>query len=70
MMQIAVINPNSTVSMTDKAVAAARDAAPGATIIGVTCQRSPPAKQGPEDEAALARPGFMPPCCWAGGFRW
>lgn len=57
-MRIAVINPNSTVSMTDKAVKAARDAAPGAEVIGITCHRSPPAIQGPEDDA-LCRPFVM-----------
>lgn len=50
-MRLVVINPNSTVSMTEKAVAAARAAAPGAEVIGVTCHRSPPAIQGPEDDA-------------------
>ena len=58
MMRIAVINPNSTVSMTDKAVKAAQDAAPGAYIIGVTCHLSPPAIQGPEDDA-ICRPFVM-----------
>ncbi len=51
MMRITVINPNSTASMTDKAVAAARNAAPGAEVTGVTCHLSPPAIQGPEDDA-------------------
>ena len=54
-MRIFVINPNSTQSMTDKAAAAARHAAPGADIVGVTCHRSPPAIQGPEDDA-ICRP--------------
>lgn len=54
-MRIVVINPNSTVSMTDKAVVAARAAAPGAEVVGVTCHRSPPAIQGPEDDA-ICRP--------------
>jgi allantoin racemase len=57
-MKIAVINPNSTVSMTDKAVQAAQGAAPGAEIIGITCHRSPPAIQGPEDDA-ICRPFVM-----------
>lgn len=54
-MRLIVINPNSTVSMTEKAVAAARAAAPGSEVIGVTCHRSPPAIQGPED-GAICRP--------------
>ena len=54
-MKIAIINPNSTQSMTDKAVAAARAVAPGQEIIGITCHLSPPAIQGPEDDA-LCRP--------------
>ena len=41
-MRIVVINPNSTVSMTEKAAAAARNAAPGAIIEGITCHNSPP----------------------------
>lgn len=57
-MQLVVINPNSTVSMTEKAVIAARNAAPGATVLGVTCHRSPPAIQGPEDDA-ICRPYVM-----------
>lgn len=54
-MRIVVINPNSTVSMTEKAALAARNAAPGAVIEGVTCHGSPPAIQGPEDDA-ICRP--------------
>ena len=54
-MRLVVINPNSTVSMTEKAVVAAQAAAPGATVLGVTCHRSPPAIQGPEDDA-ICRP--------------
>lgn len=54
-MRLVVINPNSTVSMTDKAVTAARDAAPGVQVDGITCHRSPPAIQGPEDDA-ICRP--------------
>lgn len=54
-MRIVVINPNSTVSMTEKAATAARNAAPGAVIDGITCHRSPPAIQGPEDDA-ICRP--------------
>jgi len=54
-MRIVVINPNSTVSMTEKAATAARNAAPGVVIEGVTCHGSPPAIQGPEDDA-ICRP--------------
>ncbi|MDO8882960.1 aspartate/glutamate racemase family protein, partial [Pseudotabrizicola sp.] len=54
-MRLVVINPNSTVSMTKKATIAARLAAPGAMIEGVTCHGSPPAIQGPEDDA-ICRP--------------
>lgn len=55
MIRLVVINPNSTVSMTEKAVAAASFAAPAARVEGVTCHGSPPAIQGPEDDA-LCRP--------------
>ncbi len=54
-MRLTVINPNSTVSMTQKAAAAARAAVPQAQVTGVTCHRSPPAIQGPED-GAICRP--------------
>ena len=54
-MRLAVINPNSTVSMTEKAVLAAQWAAPGATVLGITCHESPAAIQGPEDDA-ICRP--------------
>lgn len=54
-MRIVVINPNSTVSMTEKAATAARNAAPGVVIEGITCHGSPPAIQGPEDDA-ICRP--------------
>jgi allantoin racemase len=52
MMRLAVINPNSTAAMTDKAVAAARAVVPGATVTGITCTGAPPAIEGPEDGAA------------------
>ncbi len=48
-MRLAVINPNSTAAMTDKAVAAARAVVPGATVTGHTCTGAPPAIEGPED---------------------
>jgi allantoin racemase len=51
-VKIAVINPNSTVSMTEKIAAAARAVAPLDEIVAITCHGSPPAIQGPEDGAA------------------
>ncbi len=51
-MRLAVINPNSTASMTAKIAAAAQAAAPGAQIDARTCDGAPPAIQGPEDGAA------------------
>ena len=57
-MKLAVINPNSTVSMTDKIAAAARAAAPIATIDGRTCAGSPPSIQGPAD-GATAQPHLL-----------
>ncbi len=57
-MRITLINPNSTVSMTDKAVLAASLVAPDAQITGVTCHGAPPAIQGPED-VALCRPHLL-----------
>jgi len=50
-MRIAVINPNSTASMTDKAVGAARAVVPGVEVMGITCDGAPAAIQGPEDGA-------------------
>lgn len=51
-MKIAVINPNSTISMTAKIAAAARAVVPDDDILAITCHGSPPAIQGPEDGAA------------------
>jgi allantoin racemase len=51
-MRLAVINPNSTASMTEKIAAAARIAAPGAVIDALTCAGAPPAIQGADDGAA------------------
>jgi allantoin racemase len=49
-MRLAVINPNSTVSFTDKIAAAAIEASgPGVTVEGITCTGSPPAIQGKAD---------------------
>jgi allantoin racemase len=51
-MRLAVINPNSTEAMTLKAVAAACDVLPDASVTGHTCTGAPPAIEGPEDGAA------------------
>ncbi|MDX2482578.1 MAG: aspartate/glutamate racemase family protein [Pseudodonghicola sp.] len=52
-MKLTIINPNSTVSMTEKIVAAARAAVhPDIEIEGRTCHDSPPAIETPEDDAA------------------
>lgn len=58
MMRIAVINPNSTASMTEKIASAARMVAPGVEIEARTCVGAPPAIQGPED-GALAVPFLL-----------
>lgn len=58
-MKIAVVNPNSTQSMTDKIATAARQAVGlGIEIEARTCHDSPPAIQGPED-GALAKPHVL-----------
>jgi allantoin racemase len=57
-MAITIINPNSTISMTDAMVAAARAAAPGAGFVGVTSHNGPPSIQGGADGAA-ALPHFL-----------
>lgn len=57
-MRIAVINPNSTASMTEKIASAARKMVPGAEIDARTCVGAPPAIQGPED-GALAVPYLL-----------
>lgn len=55
-MATILINPNSTVAMTQTMLAAARAAAPRQTIEGWTSHRGPPAIQGPEDGAAAEIP--------------
>lgn len=51
---IVIINPNSTVSMTDAMVETGRKAAPGVDIIGLTSTKGPPAIQGEQDgDAAI-----------------
>lgn len=58
-MKIAIINPNSTSSMTDKALRAAKAVAPAnATLLGITSSAGPASIQGPEDGAA-AVPGLL-----------
>jgi allantoin racemase len=58
-MRIHIVNPNSTVSMTEKIAAAARDvAASGTDIVAVTSLKGPPAIQGHYD-GALAVPGLL-----------
>ena len=57
-MKLACINPNATVGMTEGIVTAARVAAPGIDILGLTNTRGPAAIEGPEDgEAAV--PGLL-----------
>ena len=59
MARILLINPNSTVSMTERAVGAARAVAgPDTTVIGRTSHAGPPAIQGPADGLA-ALPGLF-----------
>ncbi|ODM42780.1 aspartate/glutamate racemase family protein, partial [Cereibacter johrii] len=51
-MRLLYINPNSSATMTEAVVEAARAAAPGHEILGWTNDEGPPAIQGPEDGAA------------------
>lgn len=53
---IILINPNSTVSMTDAMVRIALDVAPDVRIVGWTSHDGPQAIQGPEDGAASVPP--------------
>jgi len=58
-MKIAIINPNSTASMTDKVLKAANAVAPdNATLVGITSNAGPASIQGAEDGAA-AVPGLL-----------
>ena len=58
-MKILVMNPNSTVSMTDKIVESARGVAShGTTIIAATGRDAPPSIQGHHDEA-MSVPGLI-----------
>lgn len=50
-MRLLYINPNSTAAMTDAVAQVARDATPGAEILGWTNHDGPPAIQGPQDGA-------------------
>jgi allantoin racemase len=57
--RIAVLNPNTTVAMTDKAVACARAVVdPSTEIVGVTNQSGPPSIESHYDEA-MAVPGLL-----------
>jgi allantoin racemase len=53
---IVIINPNSTVSMTDAMLVTARNACPDAQIEAWTSHDGPPAIQGPEDGEACVPP--------------
>lgn len=55
-MSIVIINPNSTTSMTDAMLAAARAAAPGLSFEGWTSHAGPAAIQGAEDGEAATPP--------------
>ena len=57
-MKILIVNPNSTVSMTEGIAEAARAAVPGNEVAALTNQSGPPAIQGPEDGAASV-PGTL-----------
>lgn len=58
-MDILVVNPNSTRSMTDKIVEAARAvASPGTVIHGATAAGAPASIEGHYDEA-MSLPGLM-----------
>ncbi|MDK3019066.1 aspartate/glutamate racemase family protein [Pseudodonghicola flavimaris] len=50
-MRLLYLNPNSTGSMTDGIVTAARQAVPGVEVLGWTNHDGPPAIQGPQDGA-------------------
>lgn len=55
-MAIVIINPNSTASMTEAMVTAARQAAPELAFEGWTSDKGPASIQGPEDGAAATPP--------------
>jgi len=55
-MSVVIINPNSTVSMTDAMVESASRAAPGLKFEGWTSHAGPPAIQGAEDGEAATEP--------------
>ncbi len=58
-MRILIVNPNTTVSMTEKAAEAARAvAAPGTTIIAATSRMGPASIEGHYD-GAIAVPGML-----------
>lgn len=53
---IVLINPNSTVSMTDSMCDVAQRNAPGAEVVAWTSREGPPAIEGPEDGEACIPP--------------
>ena len=53
---IVIINPNSTVTMTDAMVETARKVAPNSNIVGWTSIDGPPAIQGAQDGDAAIPP--------------
>lgn len=55
-MGVVIINPNSTVSMTQAMLAQARKAAPHQNFEGWTSHNGPPAIQGPQDGEAATKP--------------
>ena len=55
-MGVVIINPNSTVSMTQAMLAHARKAAPHQNFEGWTSHDGPPAIQGPQDGDAATKP--------------
>lgn len=64
-MKIALINPNTTISMTETCVAAAEAVkAVGTEIMGLTSKDGPASIEGPYDEA-FALPGLIRAALWA-----
>ena len=55
-MAVVMINPNSTVSMTEAMLRAAREAAPEISFDGWTSHKGPPAIQGAADGEAATPP--------------
>ena len=55
-MSVIIINPNSTVSMTEAMLAQARKASPHQSFEGWTSHKGPPAIQGPKDGETATEP--------------